>query len=115
MQSPHRTAARAAAVLVPVLVVLGSAGPASAEPPSTWENSGSLSGMDVLFIYVGIPLLLFVSIALFGWLTHTSKAQAYPIRREHDGGVALAVSSHGDAEEKALEESADSANPSGRE
>lgn len=108
MQSPQRTAGRAVAVLLPVLVILASAGPASAEPPSTWQNSGTLSGMDVLLIFIGIPLLLFASIALFGWLTHTSKALAYPIRRERDGGVALAAA-HGDGEERALEESPDGA------
>lgn len=102
MHSSQRSAARVAAVLVPVLVVLGTAGPASAEPPSTWENTDSLSGIDVLLIYGGIPLLLFVVIAVFGALTHTSKAHSYPIRREHDGGLALSVGPRGDATEKAL-------------
>lgn len=111
MQNPQRTAARVAAVIVPVLLVLGSAGQASAEPPSTWENTDSFSGIDVLLIYVGIPLLLFAVIGLFGRLTHTSKAITYPIRREHDGGVALSMRAKGDAETSALESSSDERPP----
>lgn len=87
MHNPQRIAARAAAVVVPVIVVLGSAARASAEPPSSWEDTNAYSGMDVLLIYAGIPLLLFIVIGGFGWLTHTSKASTYPIRRETDGGV----------------------------
>ncbi|UYM04271.1 hypothetical protein [Solicola gregarius] len=91
MQTRKRFAARtAAAVIVPVLLVLATAGQASADMPSTWENSESYSTMDVLLIFVGIPLLLFVGIATFGWLTHTKKAHTYPIRRETDGGVIAA-------------------------
>ena len=96
---------------VPVLLVLGSTGPASAEPPASWSNTDSFSGIDVLLIYVGIPLLLFALIGLFGLLTHTSKAQTYPIRREHDRGVALSVGAKGDAEVRSLEESTDNTAP----
>lgn len=89
MPNPKRIAARTAAVLAPVLLVLASAGRASADTPRTWENTESYSTMDVLLIYVGIPLLLFLVIGLFGWMTHTKKAHTYPIRRENDGGVAI--------------------------
>lgn len=104
MQNPQRIVARiAAAALVPVVIVLASAGQASAEPPSTWVNTDSFSGIDVLLIYVGIPLALFLVVGLFGLLTHTSKAHTYPIRREQDGGVVLEVGVAGDAEAKSLD------------
>ncbi|UPK76393.1 hypothetical protein MU582_07085 [Nocardioidaceae bacterium SCSIO 66511] len=91
MQTAKRVAAGlAATAIVPVFLVLASAGQASAEMPSTWENSESYSTMDVLLVFVGIPLLLFAAIGTFGWLTHTKKAHTYPIRRETDGGVIAA-------------------------
>lgn len=89
MHNPTRIAARAAAVLVSLSLVAGVAGQASADTPAAWGNSPQVSGLHMLLIFVGIPLLLFLCIGTFGWLTHTGKASSYPIRRETDRGVAL--------------------------
>lgn len=105
MLNPKRLAVRGAVAAAIPALVLASAGQASAETPSTWENTESYSTMDVLFIFAGIPLALFLVIGLFGWLTHTKKALAYPIRRETDGGVAaLAASRSGESKHGELPE-----------
>ena len=93
MLNPKRLAARGAVVAAIPAFVLATAGQASANTPASWENSESYSTMDVLLIFAGIPLLLFLVIGTFGWLTHTRKAHTYPIRREHDGGVAALAAS----------------------
>lgn len=102
MLNPKRLAIRGAVAAAVPALVLASAGQASAETPSTWDNTESYSTMDVLLIFVGIPLVLFIVIGLFGWLTHTKKASTYPIRREHDGGVALAASRAGKSKHEEL-------------
>ena len=107
MLNPKRLAIRGAVAAAVPALVLASAGQAAAETPSTWDNTDSYSTMDVLLIYAGIPLLLFLVIGLFGWLTHTKKASTYPIRREHDGGVAAALAAS-QASESAREELSDS-------
>lgn len=104
MHSPQRIAVRVTAALAPALLIAATAHPAFAETPSSWEITESYSAMDVLLIFVGIPLLLFVVIAVFGWLTHTSKALTYPIRSENDGGVKLTVGRDGEASQEQLPE-----------
>lgn len=106
MLNPKRLAVRGAVAAVVPALVLASAGQASADTPTTWHNTDSYSTMDILFIFVGIPLALFICIGLFGWLTHTKKAHTYPIRREHDGGVAaLAASGSEESKHEELPES----------
>ena len=105
MLNPTRLVLRGAVATAIPALVLASAGQASADTPATWENSESYSTMDVLLIFAGIPLLLFLVIGTFGWLTHTKKAHTYPIRRQHDGGVALAVGASDESKRDELPES----------
>ena len=55
------------AILPAVLVTL-AASAAFAEPPETWEDTGSTSGLEVLVIFLLIPLGLFLLITLLVYL-----------------------------------------------
>lgn len=60
------TIARRGAVLASVAgaVVLGLAGPASADVPEGWSDPAPVSPLHALLLLGGVPLLLFVVIAL---------------------------------------------------
>jgi hypothetical protein len=61
-------ARRATVVLAAVATVLAVAGPASADVPEGWSNPEAVSGLHVLLVFVGIPLLLFVVICVLVYL-----------------------------------------------
>ena len=48
--------------LIPAVLVLTATGPASAEPPATWEESAQPSVIDALLLIFGVPALLFIVI-----------------------------------------------------
>ena len=60
----RRAAVLTAAVATPLLV----AAPAGAEVPEGWSDPDPVSGMHALLVLGGIPLLLFVGIALAVYL-----------------------------------------------
>jgi hypothetical protein len=86
-----RRAARVLAILPAVLVTL-AAGAAFAEPPETWENTPSISGLHVIVLLFLIPLGLFALICLLVYLpsmTRGSKEQSTEVvhgRAEWFGG-----------------------------
>jgi hypothetical protein len=62
-----RRAARVLAILPAILVTL-AASAAFAEPPETWEDTPSVSGLHVIVLLVIIPLALFLLIWLLVYL-----------------------------------------------
>ena len=62
-----RRTARVLAILPAVLVSL-AASAAIAEPPEGWENTPSVSGMEVIVVLLLIPLGLFLLICLLVYL-----------------------------------------------
>jgi hypothetical protein len=62
-----RRAARVFAILPAILVTL-AASTAFAEPPETWEDTPSVSGLHVIVLLVIIPLALFLLIWLLVYL-----------------------------------------------
>jgi hypothetical protein len=62
-----RRAARVLAILPAILVTL-AASTAFAEPPETWEDTPSVSGLHVIVLLVIIPLALFLLIWLLVYL-----------------------------------------------
>jgi len=67
--STFQTLLRRAAVLIAAVAVpLVVAAPAGADVPEGWSNPDPVSGMHTLLVLVGVPLLLFVAIALAVYL-----------------------------------------------
>ena len=62
-----RRAARVLAILPAILVTL-AASAAFAEPPETWEDTPSVSGLHVIVLLVIIPLALFLLIWLLVYM-----------------------------------------------
>ena len=62
-----RRAARVLAILPAVLVTF-AASAAIAEPPETWENTPSVSGLEVITLLLLVPLGLFLLIWLLVYL-----------------------------------------------
>jgi hypothetical protein len=62
-----RRAARVFAILPAILVTL-AASTAFAEPPETWEDTPSVSGLHVIVLLVIIPVALFMLIWLLVYL-----------------------------------------------
>jgi hypothetical protein len=62
-----RRAARVLAILPAILVTL-AASAAFAEPPETWEDTPSVSGLHVIVLLVIIPVALFLLIWLLVYL-----------------------------------------------
>jgi len=62
-----RRAARVLAILPAILVTL-AASAAFAEPPETWEDTPSVSGLHVIVLLVIIPVALFMLIWLLVYL-----------------------------------------------
>ncbi len=62
-----RRASRVLAILPAILVTL-AASAAFAEPPETWEDTPSVSGLHVIVLLVIIPLALFLLIWLLVYL-----------------------------------------------
>ncbi|WP_293786834.1 hypothetical protein [uncultured Aeromicrobium sp.] len=72
-----------AAAVTAVLVV--SAGPAAASTaPSTWELDDPMSTLEVLAIFGGIPLALFVVISIFAAMTARNNFEPAPPQSEDD-------------------------------
>lgn len=68
MLSRSRSAVRSAvagAVIAAPLVAVALAAPASAEVPVGWEDEDPMSTLEVLGIFVGIPLAIALGLALF--------------------------------------------------
>ncbi|MGH3423568.1 MAG: hypothetical protein ACRDO8_02495, partial [Nocardioidaceae bacterium] len=86
MHFSRRFVTRAVVVTAPVALSLALADAAAAGTPTTWEAGEGLSGLDVLLIFVGIPLGLFVVIALLASINPGKYADSYPVRpkQEHD-------------------------------
>jgi hypothetical protein len=77
MHSPVvRRFARGLAV-APALLVLTGALPAFAEPPAKWPATSNGSTLHTLLVLAGIPVLLFVGIALLAALPSMIKGQKY--------------------------------------
>ncbi|KHL19551.1 hypothetical protein CLV56_3680 [Mumia flava] len=71
MLSRSRTAVRTFAASLAVAAPLGAvalAGPAAADTPSGWEDGTPMSTLDVLLIFVGIPVALALVLTLFGYV-----------------------------------------------
>lgn len=66
MQTPARIAS--AITLTIAVVVFGASG-ASADEPVGWADGEQFSSLDVLLIYVGAPIALFVGITVFALVT----------------------------------------------
>ena len=69
--SPKPSFARRAALVVPSSAVLGLvalAGPASADVPEGWSNPPSVSVLHWVLLLIGVPVLLFLVIALLVYL-----------------------------------------------
>ena len=65
MTSPLQAFLRRAAVLTAAVVTpLAMAAPAGADVPEGWSDPDPVSGVHALLVLGGIPLLLFVAIAL---------------------------------------------------
>jgi len=62
MHSPLRSAARATALLTPLVLALTIPSAASASPPITWEEPPPMSALQALLLFGGVPLGLFVLI-----------------------------------------------------
>ncbi|HET7328253.1 MAG TPA: hypothetical protein VFJ14_13325 [Nocardioidaceae bacterium] len=58
-----RRAARVSVVAAPAAVLL-AASPAFADTPASWQDPAPMSPLTALLVFVGIPLALFVTIAL---------------------------------------------------
>ena len=54
--------------ILPAVLATFAASAAFAEPPETWEDTGSTSGLEVLVIFLLIPLGLFLLICLLVYL-----------------------------------------------
>lgn len=98
--APPRRLLRAAAVTVGL--TLGSlAGPALAAPPEAWETPDNGSMLDNLLFLVGVPILVFVLLALLVYLPSmmrrqsTEPALAFRDRPEWFGGPRKGVESAG--------------------
>lgn len=57
-------------VIASLVVVIGSAGVASADEPLTWDSGEPMATQDVLLIFVGGPVALFVVIAVLSLMIH---------------------------------------------
>lgn len=69
MLSRSRTAVRSAvagALVASPLVVVATATPASAAVPIGWEEGSSMSTLDALLIFAGIPLAIALVLTVFG-------------------------------------------------
>lgn len=101
-----RLASRVVAVLTPMSLMVAAAGSASADAPAEWPPGEGLSKMDVLLIFGGIPLALFLVIGLYGAITAERSSAAghfyaYPqVDREAlesaEGSEAEAIESRGE-------------------
>ena len=69
--------------ILPAVLVTFAASAAFAEPPETWEDTGSVSGLEVIVIFLLIPLGLFLLICLLVYLpsmTRGNKEQSVEAR-----------------------------------
>ena len=82
---------RTAVVLAASAAVVGLAGPANADVPENWADPYDVSGLHTLLIFVGIPGLLFVLIALAVYLPSLLRGErikpgAPAVEDQWDGG-----------------------------
>lgn len=77
---------RGAAVgLAAVVLALGTIGAASADVPVGWSDPPPVSGLDLLWILLGAPVLCYVVVALLAYLPGLVKGEKWPARgRERD-------------------------------
>jgi hypothetical protein len=71
-----RRAARVLAILPAILVTL-AASAAFAEPPETWEDTPSVSGLHVIVLLVIIPVALFLLIWLLVYIPSMARGERY--------------------------------------
>lgn len=61
-------ARRTTVVLAAAATVLVTAGPASAEVPEGWSDPDTVSALQAILVFVGIPLLMFLVITVLVYL-----------------------------------------------
>jgi hypothetical protein len=69
------SARRTAVVLAATATALAVAGPASADVPEGWSNPEPVSVLHALLVLAGIPLLLFVVIALLVYVPAMARGE----------------------------------------
>lgn len=63
--------------LTPAILVTIAAGPALAAPPESWEAPEPVSTLEALLLLVGIPVALFVVIALLVYVPSMARGEKY--------------------------------------
>jgi hypothetical protein len=97
MTNPTRRVARAATIAVGLGVIASTvllAGPATAAVPDGWSDPDEVDNLHALLLLGGVPLLLFVLIALAVYLPSFAKSVATPepgARNEWIGGPRRSV------------------------
>lgn len=76
------TIARRLAAIALGLIALfaGLIGPASADVPVGWSDPAPVSGLDMLWILLGAPVLCYVVVALLAYLPGLVKSEKFPAR-----------------------------------
>ncbi|MGL5809291.1 MAG: hypothetical protein ACRCYQ_05040 [Nocardioides sp.] len=88
MKTPHRgllVASVVAPVIVPLLIVLGlvaGAGAASADVPDGWSDPPAVSGLDMLWILLGAPMLVYLTVAVLAYLPGVVKGERNAEKRD---------------------------------
>ncbi|MGH1565098.1 hypothetical protein [Mumia sp. DW29H23] len=78
--APSRVAARsvvAGALVASPLLAVAAATPAAADVPVGWEDGESMSTLDVLLVFVGIPVAICLVLALFGFILARRTTPSY--------------------------------------
>ncbi|QIK65752.1 hypothetical protein G7072_04820 [Nocardioides sp. HDW12B] len=76
MRTDMPTALRRLAVLTTGLALGTAASPASAEPPTAWEQAEDPSTLEFLTVLVGIPLAIIAVLALLTYLPSMIRGQS---------------------------------------
>ncbi|KAA1418101.1 hypothetical protein FE697_019820 [Mumia zhuanghuii] len=84
MLSRSRTTARTivarsavAGAVIAAPLAAGAVTPAAAEVPIGWEEASAMSGLDVLLIFVGIPLAIVLVLVVFGYVLARRTTPSY--------------------------------------
>jgi hypothetical protein len=102
-----RAALRIGALVAPALVLgVASVGPAAADTPTSWPDSEPMSTMDVLLVFVGIPLGIALMIALLVYAPSIAKGPRYRpgvtwLAQSEQFGVQSSVPARTDADAEA--------------
>lgn len=80
MLSRSRTAVRSAvagALVASPLLAVAAATPAAADVPVGWEEGSPMSTLDVLLVFVGIPVAIALVLTLFGYVLARRTTPSY--------------------------------------